>query len=82
MNERATITLELDREAIQAAQSKGLDLAAVLLEALYRKIPELHAEKRAELGRLWFEKNREAIESMNRTIEDDGFVFSDGARVF
>jgi post-segregation antitoxin (ccd killing protein) len=82
MTERETVTLELDREAIEAAESNGLDLSAILLEAIYRRIPELHADKRTEHGRLWYEQNREAIESMNRMIETDGFVFSDGARTF
>jgi antitoxin CcdA len=82
MGTRETVTLELDSDAVQAAQAKGLDLSAILLEALYRRIPELHAEERAEQGRRWFEENREAIESMNRMIEQDGFVFSDGGRTF
>ena len=82
MAARESVTLELDRDAIDAAESKGLDLSVVLLEALYRKIPELHADKRAEQGRIWLEQNREAIESMNRIIENDGYVFSDGARTF
>ncbi len=82
MGRREIVTLELDSDAVEAAQAKGLDLSAILLEALYRRIPELHAEDRAEQGRRWFEENREAIESMNRMIEQDGFVFSDGGRTF
>jgi len=82
MGKRDTVTLELDSDAVQAAEAKGLDLSAVLLEALYRRIPELHADERAEQGRRWFEENREAIESYNRMIEEDGFVFSDGSRTF
>jgi antitoxin CcdA len=82
MRKRETVTLELDSDAVEAAQANGLDLATVLLEALYRKIPTLHAEERAEKARRWLEDNREAIESYNRKIESDGFVFSDGARTF
>jgi len=44
MSEREIVTLELDSDAVQAAKTTGLDLSAVLLEALYRKIPTLHAE--------------------------------------
>jgi hypothetical protein len=44
----------------------------VLLEALYRKIPELHAEKRAALGHLWLERNRDALELRNRWIAASG----------
>ena len=79
---REKVALELDTEAIRAAEAAGLDLSEVLLEALYRKIPTLHAEERAERARQWLEQNREAIESLNRLIEKDGFVFSDGARTF
>jgi post-segregation antitoxin (ccd killing protein) len=82
MHKRQTVTLELDSDAVQAAQAKGLDLATVLWEALYRKIPTLHAEERAEQARRWLEENKEAIESHNRRVESDGFVFSDGARTF
>ena len=82
MSKREIVTIELDREAIAAAKAKGIDLSAVLLEALHRRIPELHAEQRAENGRRWRERNREAIDSINRLTEEDGFVFSDGARSF
>ena len=82
MSEREIVTLELDTDAVRAAKTAGLDLSAVPLEALYRKIPMLHAEKRAEQGRRWLEENKEAIESMNRRVEKDGFVFSDNARTF
>ena len=76
------VTLDLDSEAVHAAEAAGLDLSTVLMEALYRKLPKLHAEQRGELGRRWFEENREAIESINRRVERNGFVFSDGARTF
>jgi post-segregation antitoxin (ccd killing protein) len=33
-------------------------------------------------ARAWLEKNRSAIDAYNRMIEQDGFVFSDGARTF
>jgi post-segregation antitoxin (ccd killing protein) len=82
MRKRELVTLLLESDAIEAAQANGLDLSAVLLEALYRKIPTLHAEKRAEQGRRWFEENREAITSYNRLVEGDGFVFSDNGRTF
>jgi post-segregation antitoxin (ccd killing protein) len=69
------VTLELDSETIQAAEAKGLNLSMVLLEALYRRIPELHADERNEQGRRWLEQNREAIESMNRRAEGDALIF-------
>jgi len=82
MGARETVTLELDSEAVAAAQAAGLDLAAVLLEALHRRIPTLHAAERAARGEAWLEENRSAIEGYNRMIEHDGFVFTDGARRF
>jgi post-segregation antitoxin (ccd killing protein) len=82
MSEREIVTLELDSDSVQAAKTKGLDLSDVLLEALYRKIPTLHAEERVALARMWLEENRSAIEAYNRMIEQDRFVFSDGARTF
>ena len=82
MNKREKVALELYSEAIAAAEAAGLDLSAVLLEALHRKIPTLHAEDRAAQARAWLEENRSAIEAYNRMIEQDGFVFSDGARTF
>lgn len=76
------IAVELDSEAIEAAAKAGLDLSQVLLEALYRRLPQLHAAEREESSRQWREQHREAIEAYNRMIDDDGFVFSDGARTF
>ena len=82
MRKREKAALELDSEAIAAAKAAGLDLSTVLLEALHRKLPTLHAEERVALARMWLEENRSAIEAYNRMIEQDGFVFSDGARTF
>jgi antitoxin CcdA len=82
MGKLEKVSVELDRDAIDAATAAGLDLSQVLLEALYRKLPTLHAEERAERARRWQEENREGIEAYNRMIEQDGFVYSDGARTF
>jgi antitoxin CcdA len=80
MGER--VTLELDAESIAAAKAAGIDLSRLLVEALRRRLPNLHAAERAELARRWQEENREAIDAYNRMIEEDGFVFSDGVRTF
>jgi antitoxin CcdA len=80
MGER--VTLELDSEAVAAAREAGIDLAELLVDALRRRLPNLHAAERAEAARKWQEENRRAIEAVNRMIEEDGFVFSDGARTF
>jgi antitoxin CcdA len=80
MGER--VTLELDAESIAAAKAAGIDLSQLLVDALRRRLPNLHATERAKLARQWQEENREAIEAYNRMIEQDGFVFSDGVRTF
>lgn len=80
MGER--VTIELDPQSIAAAKAAGIDLSQLLVEALRRRLPNLHAAERAELDRRWQEENREAIEAYNKIIEQDGFVFSDGVRTF
>jgi antitoxin CcdA len=80
MGER--VTLELDAESIAAAKAAGIDLSQLLVDALRRRLPNLHAAERAKLARQWQEENRGAIEAYNRMIEQDGFVFSDGVRTF
>ena len=47
MGKREKVALELDSEVVAAAEAAGLDLSAVLLEALHRNIPTHHAEERA-----------------------------------
>jgi antitoxin CcdA len=80
MGERGTI--ELDAESIAAAKAAGIDLSSLLVEALRRRLPNLHAAERARLAKQWQDENREAIEPYNRMIEADGYVFSDGVRTF
>mgnify|MGYP001427527160 CR=1 FL=1 len=76
------VTIELDAESIAAAKAAGIDLAQLLVEALRRRLPNLHAAERAELARRWQEENREAIDAYKKMIEEDGYVFSDGVRTF
>jgi post-segregation antitoxin (ccd killing protein) len=80
MGER--VTIELDEEAVAAARAANVDLSELLVEALRRRLPNLHAAQRAELIRRWQRENREGIDAYNRMIEADGFVFSDGIRAF
>lgn len=80
MGER--VTIELDSEALAAAREAGIDLSELLIHALRRRLPKLHAAQRAEEARRWYEENKEAVDEINKMIEQDGFVFSDGARTF
>jgi post-segregation antitoxin (ccd killing protein) len=40
------ITLDLDDESIAAAQEAGIDLSELLVQALRRRLPKLHAADR------------------------------------
>jgi antitoxin CcdA len=80
MGER--VTIELDAESVAAARDAGIDLSRLVLEALRRRLPSLHAAEWAQADRKWQEENREAIDAYNRMIEEDGYVFSDGVRTF
>jgi post-segregation antitoxin (ccd killing protein) len=80
MGER--VTLELDSESLAAAKEAGIDLSLLLIEALRRRLPRLHAAAREASASKWYEENKEAVDAVNRMIEQDGYVFSDGARNF
>jgi len=69
------ITLELDDESIAAAQETGIDLSELLVQALRRRLPNLHASERAEAARKWYEENKEAIDAYNEMIEEDGLFY-------
>jgi antitoxin CcdA len=79
MSER--VTIELDSEAAAAAREAGIDLSELLIQALRRRFPELHASEREESARKWYEENKEAIDAYNKFIEAHG-LFSDGQRKF
>jgi len=79
MGER--ISLELDSESIAAAKEAGIDLSKLLIEALRRRLPQLHAAERQAAARQWYEENKEAVDSYNRFVETHG-LFSDGLRKF
>jgi post-segregation antitoxin (ccd killing protein) len=80
MGER--VTLELDSESIAAAREAGIDLSLLLVEALRRRLPKLHAVEREAAASKWYEENKDAVDAVNKMIEQDGYVFSDGARSF
>ncbi|MFL5071692.1 MAG: type II toxin-antitoxin system CcdA family antitoxin [Xanthobacteraceae bacterium] len=69
------ITLELDDESIAAARDAGIDLSKLLVHALRRQLPNLHAAERTEAARLWYEQNKEATDAYNEIIEKDGLFY-------
>ncbi len=79
MTRRVTIALEED--VIAAAEAAGVDLSEELSRALRRSLPELQDKEREAADAKWREENREAIEAVNRLIEEHG-LFSDGMRMF
>lgn len=65
---KKAVNLSVDAELLREAKGSGLNLSAILERAL--------AEERA---RRWRGENKQAIESYNRSIEQNG-VWSDGWR--
>ena len=79
MGER--VTLELDSESLAAAKEAGIDLSEFLIQALRRRLPNLHATEREAATHKWYEENKEAIDAHNRFIATYG-LFSKGLRKF
>jgi antitoxin CcdA len=75
------VTLELDAESVAAAKEAGIDLSQLLIHALRRRLPHLHASQREEEARKWYEENKEAVDAHNEFVEKHG-LFSDGLRKF
>ncbi len=75
------VTIELDEEAIEAARAANLDLSELLVSALRRRLPNLHAAQREKAARQWYEENRAAVDASNELMERYG-LFSDGFRKF
>ncbi|MGE3145486.1 MAG: type II toxin-antitoxin system CcdA family antitoxin [Pseudorhodoplanes sp.] len=80
MNER--VTVELDPEVLAAARKAGVDLSRELTRALIRYLPNITEAEREAMARRWYEKNKDAVDAVRDMIEEDGYVFSDGARAF
>ena len=80
MNER--VTVELGPEVLTAARKAGVDLSRELTRALIRYLPNITEAEREAMARRWYEKNKDAVDAVRDMIEEDGYVFSDGARAF
>lgn len=66
--------LSINRDLLNAAREAGVNLSAVLEEALQEKVAAARREK-------WKQENAEAIAEYNDFIAEHG-VFSDGQRSF
>jgi len=70
---REPIALEIDRMTIAEAKEFGMDISAIAETALADAV-------RAEKERRWLEENREAIDSLNRWVEENGLPFAEYRR--
>ena len=66
--------LSVNSDLLNAARESGVNLSAVLEEALAEKVAAARREK-------WIRENAEAIEKYNDLVTEYG-VFSDGQRSF
>jgi len=74
--------LKSNPATLAAAPAAGIDLSQLLTEALRQRLPDLDPVAREAAARTWYEENKDAIGAYNKMIEEDGFLFSDGARTF
>ena len=72
---RKRITVELDSESIAAAKEAGIDLSQLLIEALRRRLPQLHAAEREKAAHQWYEENKEAVSAHNKLAEANGIFY-------
>ncbi|HMN44107.1 MAG TPA: type II toxin-antitoxin system CcdA family antitoxin [Povalibacter sp.] len=71
---RQATNLSINRDLLNAARESGVNLSAVLEEALEEKVAAARREK-------WIRENAEAIERYNDLVGEQG-VFSDDRRSF
>ncbi len=71
---RQAANLSVNSELLTAARASGVNLSAVLEEALAEKLATVKREK-------WLKENAEAIAAYNDHVAEHG-VFSDGKRSF
>lgn len=73
-NTKKSVNVSLAPEILEQARKLNLNLSAVLAEALREKFKD-HQQQ------TWLEENREAIDSVNQFVEENG-SFSDFQRSF
>lgn len=71
---RGPTAVEIDRELIAEAKEFGMDISAIAETALADAV-------RAEKEKRWLEENREAIDSSNRWVEENGLPFAEYRRL-
>ncbi|EBV4791661.1 MULTISPECIES: type II toxin-antitoxin system CcdA family antitoxin [Gammaproteobacteria] len=71
---KRTVSVTLEPSLLERARAAGINLSATLATALQHEISGSEAER-------WKRDNREAIQTLNRMVEERG-LFSDDHRTF
>jgi antitoxin CcdA len=71
---KQAVDLNVNRDLLEAAREAGVNLSAILEEALAEKLADAKRE-------LWVRENSDAIADYNDLVEEQG-VMSDGTRSF
>ena len=74
MRSKRTVSVTLEPSLLERARAAGINLSATLATALQHEISGSEAER-------WKRDNREAIQTLNRMVEERG-LFSDDHRTF
>jgi len=74
LRHKKTVSVTLEPVLLEQARRAGINLSAILAEALKSKLQQLEAED-------WKSENREAVLELNR-ISDDHGLLSDDYRTF
>ena len=74
MRSKRTVSVTLEPSLLERARAAGINLSATLATALQHEISGSEAER-------WKRENREAIQTLNRMVEERG-LFSDDHRTF
>lgn len=74
MRSKKTVSVTLEPSLLERARAAGINLSATLATALQHEISCSDAD-------LWKRENRDAIQKLNKIVEERG-LFSDDHRVF
>lgn len=74
MRSKRTVSVTLEPSLLERARAAGINLSATLATAIQREISGSETER-------WKSENREAIQILNRMVEERG-LFSDDHRAF
>jgi len=70
LRHKKTVSVTLEPVLLEQARRAGINLSAILAEALKSKLQQLEAED-------WKSENREAVLELNRISDDHGLLSDD-----